>query len=503
MQENEIAHQELMRQLIEMAIRSGRKKQSAQTGYIHYCHQAAEEDKHDPIPIQENILFALALLRSRISENVLEAKALIEGLLHFQVHEGASPGNFPRYVHEYPACKQRLLGANLLPPLYWILKSFHHVLGSNVKARLESALLKLAEFSVQTLQEKPAPYPLTLKIAASSQAIGHFLRHSSLEEQGSQLLSSLQAISNPEAWYCSSDLADCAIALQMLYQDLNQSPWKNLWSQLTLTWAQHACCYIGPALKESQWSNEPQPALYDLFLGYLTQRLPQRAIGDQMFHLQAALIQPTEGLLPPSEPSITHSGFLHSRPWHVHKTPTYAISCIETDEIGNPAEKGLHPFRLIWGNADRVHSFVAQGGNSRKMTFHISDTSIDLFFHLQDPLQQDDKESSREIGFYFDIHPEAHITTLGHTTTTFQLGDPVQIVFQDFTLAIEFTIEEGTGRFFGHLMPGNRPSQSLGKGTPHFQGYDWQLFLRTLERTSPCEIKARLTISENPTQSQI
>ncbi len=54
------------------------------------------------------MLFALALLRSRTTENILEAKAIVDNLLHFQLKEGPSAGNFPKYLHEYPNCKQRL-----------------------------------------------------------------------------------------------------------------------------------------------------------------------------------------------------------------------------------------------------------------------------------------------------------------------------------------------------------------------------------------------------------
>lgn len=490
---------ETMRQLIDLAIHSGRKKQSAQTRYIHYCYQIAEDDKHDPIPILENLLFALTLLRSRTSENILEAKTLIEGLLHFQIHDGVLAGNFPKYLHEYPNCNQRLLGASLLPPLYWIHKSFHHILGNNLKHRLEKTLHTLVLFGLQTIQEKPAPYQITLKIAASAKAIGHLLNLPSIEDEGAKLLSDLHALSNPSAWYCPVDLADSVIALQMVHPLLSNSPWNHLWSHLALTCHHPSCCYIGPSLKEFQCGSEPEATQYDLLLGYLTRSLSKRAIGDQLFHLQAALIQPTEDhLFPPQYPAIS-SGDLEGNAWQMKKTEQYAYSCLAMGEISNPAEKGIHPLRLIWGNAERMHTFVCQGGNSKNITFKIIEDGFDLLFNLEELLQNDDKEKSREIGFYFDAHPETRISISGQPTNTFQIDDTIKLDFQELAFTLQFTIERGEGRFFGHIMPGNRPSQlSIKDNHSHHcnycPAYDWQVFLRTLQRTGPCVVRARLRI---------
>jgi hypothetical protein len=505
---NEIRN-ETMRQLIDLAIRSGRKKQSAQTGYIHYCHQVAEDEKHDSIPIYENLLFALALLRSRTSENVLEAKTLIEGLLHFQLHDGIYAGNFPKYLHEYPNCNQRLLGASLLPSLYWIHKSFHHILGNELKQRLEETLLTLTQYSLQTLQEKPAPYTLTLKIAASSKAVGHLLNLKSLEDQGSHLLSELLPKTNSNAFFCPAELADCVIALQMVYPVISNSPWEHLWKHLALTWHQPTGNYIGPSLKEFQCGSESEPTQYDLLMGYLTKSLSQRSLGDQLFHLQAALIQPTEDhLLPPQYP-VTYNGDINGHAWQIFKTHQYAYSCFATEEISNPTEKGLHPLRLIWGNADRLHTFVCQGGNSQSVKFETVEDGLDLLFTLDTPLPQDDKEKSREIGFYFDAHQEIQFSTLDLPTNTFQIGDKLQLAFPGINLEMQFTIEDGEGReggkvregsegtierFFGHIMPGNRPSQLSIKGnhSHHCPAYDWQVFLRTLERKGQCLVRVKI-----------
>jgi hypothetical protein len=135
--------------IVDLAVQAGRKRQSPQTGYVHYCYEGV--DRHDTIPILENFFFALALLRTRIAENVLEGKALLEKLLAFQAE-----GNFPVYLHEYPHCRDKKMGRRIYPALYWILNDFHSVLGE-LKPRLETVLEKLEQPVVpETLQSPEA-----------------------------------------------------------------------------------------------------------------------------------------------------------------------------------------------------------------------------------------------------------------------------------------------------------------------------------------------------------
>src|SRR5438105_2193850 len=101
-----------LKQLLEMALSAGRNWQSPQTGYVQYCYNIQDESRHDTIPTLENVLFAYALMRSRLADNINEAKDLLNRLLFFQNKENdASHGNFPIYLHEFPFCKDRLLGA--------------------------------------------------------------------------------------------------------------------------------------------------------------------------------------------------------------------------------------------------------------------------------------------------------------------------------------------------------------------------------------------------------
>lgn len=122
--------------LIDLAIKAGRKRQSKETGFIHYCFE--NPNSEHTIPLFDNFCFALALFRSRTSENVLEGKVLLEKLLNFQVRN-----NFPVYLHQYPECKSSFLGSRVKYILEIILSEFHHVIGAECKQILEKALSDL------------------------------------------------------------------------------------------------------------------------------------------------------------------------------------------------------------------------------------------------------------------------------------------------------------------------------------------------------------------------
>ncbi len=116
---------ETIRRFIEWAMAAGRSFQSSQTGFIHYYYELPQCSNHQTIPIYENTLFALALLRSRQIENIKEAQNLLKRLLVFQHnHFDPSCGNLPVYLHEFPFCRDFSMGIQLLAPLLFYFGRF-------------------------------------------------------------------------------------------------------------------------------------------------------------------------------------------------------------------------------------------------------------------------------------------------------------------------------------------------------------------------------------------
>lgn len=489
---------ESMRQLVDMAIQSGRKRQNYQTGYLHHYYQVQDEEVHVAIPLVENFLFALALLKSRTIENVSEARVLLDNLLHFQncANNEMSLGNFPIYIHEYPACKDRFTAVQVSMAVYWILKLFHQFLGVELKRRLENSFSSMLTHILKAHTEKPASYPIALKIGALCQAGGGLLQRVDQQSEGQKILDHLLAHPDRIAWCNPAAMGGMLSALTIVYQNISESPWAIFWKHLENTWHRGTCCYAGPAFKEWQDGEEPQVTLYDLFLGHFNGEFSARALRDSIVHLEAVLIQAFEDKFNVLSYPLCVDSPLDNEMWHLDQNQHIAYCFIEKGPEINPAfAKGYHPLRIVWGDRQRVHTLVCQGGNSRRIEFSKVPGGVDILFELDDVVESEDREKNRETVFFVDIHEDLEMLISGHKATTFSLGELLTLRSGACELSLVFHLLEGEGRFLGHRMLGNRPSQIRLKGKQRYDAYDWQLFMRTIKRSEKCVIKASLRIS--------
>ena len=493
--------QETLRQIIELAVTSGRKKQSSQTGFIHFCYHAQAPEERDAIPILENFMFALALLRTRTSENVLEARALLDKLLHFQPRQGDTLlGNFPIYIHDYPNCKDRYVAVHLLPVIYWILKSFQLVLGSELRQKLETSAQALLTEVLEFPQKHKVPLYIAIKIAASAQAFGELLHQSALKTQGTQLLAAFRDTlenGDDDCWYSPSLLADILIGLQMAYPSIANSPWASFWELLSQTWHRKLCCYVGPAVNEFESGHEPQATLYDLFMGYFNGgQFSALALKPNLFQLHGALIQPCEDSLQEITYPLKRDGNIDGQSWHMVHEEERAYSVVQQKGPFNMASgRGFHPLRIVWGDAKRVHTFVCQGGNATEIDFAILQDHITLSFAMTEAVQLEDREKSRDIIFFVDEHEGISCSVGGSPSNTFHLDDEIKLKCQGAAFGLKFSLAEGhNASYFGHFMRGNRPSQINLKGDNRFKAFDWQLFLRAVRREPSCRVKVDINL---------
>lgn len=491
-----------MKTLVEWAIAYGRKLQSSQTGYLHYYYHAQEDDVHQAIPVFENVCFALALLRSRLVENAQEAKKILEGILSFQqIDHPEFSGNFPFYLHEYPACKDRSLSIQLLSPFYWILKSFGHVLGQELKIKMEKASCQLISHGLKTHEWKALPYSTTVRLAAGMQAFGLLLMDDNLTQKGKDLLTHYLMNKSVEQWNSTAVLADLIIALQMVYPSFIHSPWGSFWEYLSRTWHRGAFCYVGPGVKEWQQREEPQPTIYDLFMCYVSGPYSDRVKKGQLYHLHGALLQPvSDHLLDNCIPFYLKEQY-QDQDWTLVYHSKWAYTLLEKRQLLQPTEEKTYaPFRLVWGDVHRTHTFVCQGGHLARAEYHLEPDNIQLLLELADNTNIEERGDQQEVEFYFDFHPGVQLKVEDKPATTFMLGQPLVLDLDGLAVKATFELLEGQGQFLGHFMRGNRPSQLNAKGDERFNAYDGQLFLRTVRRSGPCRIK--LTMQILPSESQ-
>lgn len=484
------------KQINEWAVAAGRLLQSPQTGFVHYYYGESAQSMHQTIPILENALFALALLRSRLVENAQEGIGLMKRLLVFQNQQQEnSRGNFPVYLHDYPTCYDPSLGLQLLAPFYWIIKQFGHVLSPEFKKQLEQASHQILEYSLAAHTAKAFPYFLSIRLAAAQWAFGKLWGKSDWEKGGEEQLEQL-AERQLEGWTTTKQLGDLLPGLQMVYPSLLNSPWSPLWHRMEQTWHCQTGSYIGPCMREWEEGEESQPNLYDLYGGYFSGKFSRRAAVLKAYHLHGAMMQSTADKFAPLPPPYILKGMFREQPWETQCQPACAWTGLEKIHPLDPSvEKTFTPFRYIWGDLDRTHSFVCQGGRYEKAVCQMDEEKVVLDFDLGDAITSE--EQGREIEFFVDVGSGAKFSVDGKASNTFAIGQTIDIACEQQRLALIFQLMEGEGDFIVHVMRGNRPSQVDLKGENRFQSFDWTLFLRTVRRKGSCRFRVKIFVPIN------
>lgn len=477
----------------EWALAAGRSLQSKQTGFAHYYYGEAQPP-YDSIPLVENALFALALFRTRLMEQVQEAKALLTGLVGFQnLSANEELGNFPVYLHEYPQCSDSTLSLQLLPPFYWILRHFGNVLGVQLKNRLEEAARLALAHSLAAHRQKVFPYSIAVRLAGAQYAYGTLWKIPAWEQEGRGQLEEL-AKRQLDGWTSTKHLGELLLGLQMAYPSLPETIWRPLWDRMEETWHFQTGSYQGPCIREWQEREEPQASLFDLFGGYFSGQFSRRATLLRPYHLYGAVLQQTQDRFHLNPPPSIVKGHFKQQNWKNTTLPSLSYTLLEKKEPYNPSvDKTFTPFRLIWGDLHRTHSFVCQGGCYDQVEFSDDGSAVQLIFDLREELPGEGIKQKREIEFFVDFHPGVQFSLGGLSSSTFELGHEMKIELGGHQLSLVFDLLDGEGAFLGHVMKGNRPSQIDLKGENRFQAYDWTIFLRTIRRQGKCRLRASLT----------
>ncbi len=395
-----------------------------------------------------------------------------------------------------PRAADRFSSVHILAPIYWALRGFQKVLGQELIDKMNESIRRALDYLNLPENNEKAPFQIAVKIAAGNAAFGKMWKDQGLVKLGQEKLEELCKESEAEdfgTWYSPVYIAETLIALQMVSDDISKSRWKKFWSYLSETWFQPARCYSGPAVKVLQWRSEPQPTLYDLYLGDFTGGFPYHSFIDHPFQVQGALVRSIENGLGPVKKPFIKKGEVAGHKWNVVQSEKYAYSAIETRGALPPhLKKGFHHFRMIWGDCNCIHSFSCQGDRMSGMSYKILDGGIDLEFLLAEDTQFDSREKSHELCFYVNQHEGLNITVGDKKATAFNLKDIIHFEDPQIHFTLKLTFEEGDGRFMGHIQPGNRPAQTDLAGANRFEAFDWQIFLRTVRRYTPCRIKAEI-----------
>ena len=340
-------------------------------------------------------------------------------------------GNFPVYLHEFPQCRDRYVSLRLLPLFHWVLKDFHAILDTTLLARLDLLIARILSFGY-SFPTLPPVFEMLLKGYFEPEYQSHF-QPNNTDQMAFALIASRMAQSRGGP-------------LNPLHQTLVQQ------------WHPQLHTFVGA---QEQEKIEPKPTLYDLYLCDYHRAYPKRLLVDHPVHLRASLIYPQD------------------------KRESIKLDLpIPHQELStNPRQ----PYALYWGSADHLHTLVCDPREAQ-CRIELGADHAQFSFQLAPHMPQED---AMEIAFFCDQHP-AHTFTV--KSTTFQLGEAIEIHSGERKLKLTFSLTEGEGIFFGHIMRANRPLQTMAKGPLRHEAYDWQISLRTIKRTEHCVLRAHLEI---------
>lgn len=350
-----VEHQEdLRRKMIDLNLLSALKRKSPETGYIHFNYSFQES--RDTIPLLENFCFVLALFRSRTTDLIAEGKALLEKLLIFEVE-----GNFPIYLHEYPECKDRVLGLEILPVLHSLVQEYACALGENLAQSIEKCITRILSHAYKMDAQRP------LSPSASFRLKNFFEPESA----------SPWIPNGPEEW------AHGLISCQMTRSS-------HLLPGALQHWHRGLALYLG---EQSQEVQEPKVTLFDLMMGHYYSHYSARALKPHPIHLRASLISPfsitlPEEITPESHWTLSHPQVLHwGSPRQIHSFSIESKSGLCTSRLhkeglewqvtlSEPELRDSIELSLFF-NTDAFRALYVQG--SPATTFQIGDTlELDL-----------------------------------------------------------------------------------------------------------------------------
>lgn len=420
------------RKLIEFHLEVAKKRISPQTGFLHLFYDDPKAEVQNTIPVLENMYYALALFRTRMSDPILEAKQLIERILPFEVE-----GNFPIYLHHYPSCKDRCLSLHLLPVIHYLLTDYKQVLGEELTKKLEDLSKRIVRHARAVELTKKLPFGADVKLAAFTKQLTPKTPSSS-QEWGEYLLA--LHMSHPSSWLEEQEIKNAA------------SQWN---SSLTM--------YVGEGKVQPQDGYFSKATLFDLFMGMQTRGFSESALQNPILLLSSSLVHPF--------------------PYEASQLPFNedTLVVLSSNELKQPVS-------LFWKEKEALRSLSLEiSGGLVSVEKHLEGVALQFTYPEELPIDED----NAEIAFYIDAGKTAELIVDGARASTFLISQEVKMQTEERSINIAFFLEEGEGKFFGHISKANRFMQARKEV---YTAYDWKVGLRTIHRSERCVLRVKLAV---------
>jgi hypothetical protein len=483
--------EDITRHIIERAVQSARSLLSPQTGFVHYHPNVLDGQSAQSIPIYENLLYCLALFRTKTHDNIQEAKILFEKLAFFQQLDRDLEcfGSFPLYLHEFPFCRDYLQSVKCIAPLYWIYKDYHHVIPETSRAKLKRSLFALVEFCTLLLKEIRLPLWARIKAIASSMAVAHLFDQTDLIEKAKQLLPTLDLSKDASSWNDPQNLAELVSSFHMIKDLIDASYFVPLWEHISYCFAYESKTYVGPGVHIEQQGKIAKTVLLDYYMWAFTQQIRKDKDIVGIDALQGASVFPENCLKPIALPIHT-SGITDQFSWLVHQEKEWAFSCIRGScEPQNTF--GFFPFYFVAG----PHSLCMQLFKGEVESFSYEGSKLLFIINFSPDIFLEGKDKNKMLSICLDDTNQNKILVEGIAATTFELENSLTIELGSLRLSCTMRLFEGAGRVMGHISRANRSAQLLARGKDKYSAFDQMIALRAIRGNEALKIRIEFQIA--------
>jgi hypothetical protein len=413
------------------------------------------------IYLYDNFLAAHGLLRSKLKENIEEAKKFLERLLYFQNAEGL----FPQALHEFPMASFEAYQLDIAFVMHKMHTHFALALGEKLKTRLQLAL----EALTKALKNNSSTY--FEKMQARFGVFDALYQHKT-----------------PQFNYPGKKITSKYLGEKLLLAQETDS-YEKLLEQLAPYWHPYFHTYTGPLLEESYVENEPTLQLFDYFMSSAYRTYSDKLYKKNILQLQGTLIKSPPTTLEFQETTL--EGLYKDYPYTLINTSKVSWFFFNDYSSIGDEPKGLHLFRCLFKSLEHLYSFVCHS-KVKHLNSEFSKNALTLDFTYFDVFPDEVKQQN-ELEFYMSLGEDLDVLVEGKKASLFRLGNALEFKTQEATLRCTFTSDSKDAQIVGHLLYGNRPS-SLESNSVDAKAYDQKIVLRTLRRDKECKMRLHLEL---------
>jgi hypothetical protein len=452
--------------IINNAIKVLEEKISNYTGYIHHNYGVMAITR-DTIPLNENLCYILALLRTCNIDNFYKAQNLLDKILPFQNTDRKDRlyGGFVKYLHEYPNCYDISVCMNIAVSLMMIYHQIKKLVKLPYKEKIKTSIDILLQYIANNYNKKNVAKTYLLSCM-----------------EGCWYNKPMKDITCKGYWdNISSDDADNILLSMQLLCLFNK---KEIADKIYYKFINHFHpifkIFAGQFVNEYQHGYFFKLTLCDLFFIDDIKSMVRKIPNEADIWMRAPLLYYFYNDFDNTKNTITPPPMCCYEQYY----STFLLDRKNTADVNYN-----HIMRVVWKDDDNFYSLVANNDKYFSAAEKTGSGAELLFNVTKDDLVDDEFI----ISLYIEDHPGTYVLVNDRKATVFRVEeDVITIKTPKVTATLKLRVN-GDAVLLGHIFKSNRPSQLLNIKKSK-DAFDWMIGVRCVNTLSDFDVKLALSL---------